>query len=372
MKKKKLLSIFLIIFIIMTAISFSALVYADDETSPIIPILPDDNNPNVPVEPDTPPVNPVVPPVNPVVPPTTPNVPDSPNINLQESNGGELEGARVDLSLSNLSISCGNLYPAFSPTTYDYTVYVNMSDNSPLDCSVSYQEIDQNVSVNVSGPDEITKDDVIKKVKVSDDDGNSLVYTIKIHIIKEDELFLNETLYVVNKKPEISLLPGKFKVKEIKVGKNKFTAAVSPKQELYMIQYQNPNNKKDSLWYAVLPNSEKLLKTEILDANGKKEIVIFSDNEKLVYADGKQGLGLYRINPKDGSRQLLNDNSKEDKSSGIDFKLIGILVLGIIAIVGISCFILFKVKKRKKETKVEFKPYLTLEADEETMKNMEE
>lgn len=55
-----------------------------------------------------------------------------------------------DASLRSISIACGELYPAFDPQIYEYTVYVT-AEQSEKSCAITAVPSDSYSSVSVSG-----------------------------------------------------------------------------------------------------------------------------------------------------------------------------------------------------------------------------
>ena len=106
---------------------------------------------------------------------------------------------KTDTRLSQLSIACGSLTPEFSPDVYDYQVYVTKEQTS-RDCKTSVKLKDSTAKVTAEGPAEFQDSDVEKKITVTASGGEKSVYTIKVHIVQDNEILEEGRLYQVAKR----------------------------------------------------------------------------------------------------------------------------------------------------------------------------
>ena len=81
-------------------------------------------------------------------------------------------------NLSALSVSAGNLSPAFSPSRTSYDVYVGADVTV---CTVSVDTEDPDASVSVTGSKDLSVGENIRKVVVTAPSGNTKTYTLYIY-----------------------------------------------------------------------------------------------------------------------------------------------------------------------------------------------
>lgn len=285
------------------------------------------------------------------------------------SNQGSLS---TDTRLSELRINCGLLIPEFSPDQYNYIVYVEY-DGQPIDCGTSAVGVDPFVRISAEGPLETNGDDVQKRVIAEAEDGSKSEYIIDIHVVKENEVLVDNILYTISDPHNIDSLPGDFYETEIEFVSQTVKAAQSSDGNLCLLCFANTADQDDVLWYFFNEDTGDLYPAEILDYNGHKYLGL-SDSKEFVYGEYDNVVGYFLIDTDTGEILLsLNENKSiaQDDTDGPSVSTIFAICSVIVVVIAIGCCVFFyrrirlNAKKNSEQGKKYFRPYLS--PDEEYM-----
>ena len=302
------------------------------------------------------------------VPPVVDNV-TNPGETAPSANntGGSL--VKIDTRLSSLNMSCGALVPAFSPDIYEYTVYISDGQENK-ECTTVAMPINVAARVTAEGPKTIEKEDVVKKVISIGPSGEKSEYIINIHIIRKNELLVENKLYKISDNPDISLLPAGLKVYTYELNGEKIKVAKVAKErnnKLLFLQYVNVSDEKDYLWYSLNTSNKSVYPIEVKEVEGRNSIVI-SSGVDLIYNDGPEGTGYYVYNPNNNKFEYIvpEEDSKLSQDNILDYHSViyyGLIISTAVALCAVaSCIFLYKKAKRldKKESKY-FRPYIAVQ-----------
>ena len=255
-----------------------------DPVTPSDPTQPSDpQTPSGPSEPTAPETQ--TPPTEPVAPQEpsgdtntgSPGVPQSPvssgsNTGTQPDSGGQINTptttyvvTNVDTRLQSLSISCGQLVPAFSPDIYEYTVYVTKTQEN-RSCNTLADGISNNVIISATGPSEFGEENEFKVITVEGQNGEKSEYTINIHVIKDTELYLNNILYTASDDPDLGVLPDGFKKSNQIFRGQDIVVAESPDSRIILLQFIN--EFAESLWYRLDIDTDNIYSVELIEIKG--------------------------------------------------------------------------------------------------------
>ena len=313
------------------------------------------------------PQNPVQP-QEPSVPQNPPAQPETPNVPTGNGNGGSSQSTGrpssgtsvVDTRLSRLEISCGELVPEFSPDVYSYTVYVSR-DAQDKSCTASAEAVETSAVISAEGPSEFVDENVRKTITVEGTDGSKSEYVIDVHVIKDTEVLVGNSLYTITEPKDLKTLPGKFEEFKTEFKGNKIKAAKSSDKNLVLLCFASVDNKDDILWYMLGSNKESIYPVQFKEIDGKNYISIASGGE-LTY--GEEGYSLFG-----SSGELLFALSNDDKDGITEDTILGNKYFSISLIVAlIMCIILCmyllaanrKIIKKKDNSTVYFRPYIHL------------
>lgn len=293
--------------------------------------------------------------------PQTPNTsPGSDNTGSIQNTGGSSDTRAADTRLSKLEISCGELVPEFSPDIYSYTVYVSRTAQDKS-CTASAEAMETSSVISAEGPSEFDSEDVRKTIKVEGNDGSKSEYVIDVHVLKDTEVFIENSLYAVTEPKTIDNLPGKFKVVKTEFKGNKIKAAKSSDSNLILLCFASVDNKDDILWYMLGSNKESIYPVQFKEIDGKNYISIASGGE-LAYGEGgyslfgSSGELLFALSA-DNKNKSLGDSILENKYFSIS--LAAALIICIIMCVYLLA-VNRKISNKKDSSAKYFRPYMYL------------
>lgn len=341
------------------------------ETDPIPETNPDPVDPD-PVDPDPDPVSPAPNPKPAPVPAPTPKPTQRPtdDTNQTSTTEGENDAEPValpeDVLLSELRISCGAIYPMFSPNVLEYTVYVTR-DQKPKDATVTALAANENASIDVVGPSTWDTKDIQRTVTVAMAD-LSATYTINVHVLKVTELFLDGTLYVISDEPDLNELPAGFeKVQTTFGGEETFTVAKSPDGSLVLTQFVNGEGTK--LWYRADMKNASFVPVQLTQKDGKTYVVVASGANLLYGSDGTEN-GYYAYNAKTGELEFFVNPTGSQELPKIE-KATSPLMIAALAAAGVSLIVCVVVVaryakwKKSSDRNKYFRPYISVPENEE-------
>lgn len=271
---------------------------------------------------------------------------------------------KTDTRLSQLSIACGSLTPEFSPDVYDYQVYVTKEQTS-RDCKTSVKLKDSTAKVTAEGPAEFQDSDVEKKITVTASGSEKSIYTIKVHIVQDNEILEEGKLYQVAKTIPMNTLPEGFKKSKCTVKGKSISVAKNENANLILVPYENVADVNDTRWYSYDQSKDELDLAELKKIEGATYVTVTSGKE-LVYGsnDGTSGYYLYDVST--GEIQSL---STEGISQGLVILIIAIVLTIIV------CIVLFVVLRRGRKRKIPqrnetkyFRPYLSFDEEKRKQK----
>lgn len=335
--------------------------------------------PEQPTEPDPEPVDPEPDPVSPTPAPTpaptptpTPAPTQKPSVDTNQTTTteGEDDAEPValpeDVLLSELSISCGVLYPVFSPNVLEYTVYVTR-DQEPKDATVTALAANENASIEVDGPSAWDTKDIQRTVTITMAD-LSATYTINIHVLKATELFLDGSLYVISDEPDLNELPAGFeKVQTTFDGEETVTVAKSPDGSLVLTQFVNGEGNK--LWYRADMKNASFVPVQLTQKDGKTYVVVAGGTNLLYGSNGTEN-GYYAFNAKTGELELfINPTGSqalpEPKQTTSPLMIAALAVAGVSLIVCIGVLARYTKWKKNSDRNKYFRPYISVPENEE-------
>ena len=342
----------------------------DPEPMPVDPEpTPVDPDPT-PVDPEPTPVDPTPTPVDPTPTPVSPtpapgNTTPTPGNQTEENADDALQATSEDVMLSELSISCGQLNPAFSPNTFHYTVYVT-KDQTPKNAAISASAANSEALVEVTGPDTWDTKDIQREVNITLGNQHA-AYQIDIHVLKATELYVNGSLYAVPDKLSLGDLPKGFEEVTTLFSDENIVLAKNPDGSLLLTEFVNEQG--DSLWYRVDMKNESLSPVQLVQKNGETFVEIGGEVE-LLYGDDGTGKGYYAYDAKTGQLVFYLNPTGTVKLPEVQKSVTPVMI--IMAAVAAACLIGFVVallqcRKWKKQSKSKgkyFRPYISLPDNE--------
>lgn len=262
--------------------------------------------------------------------------------------------------LSSLSIACGELVPEFSPNHYEYSVYVK-EDSKSDSCRTTARVRDNSLSVAAEGPEELNGKDAKKTVTVTAADGEKVIYTIQVHVVRSIEILAKGRLYVPKENPDLAALPDGFVSSQYRVKGESIAIAKNSEEDLILIQYVNDRDKADTCWYAYDPAKDKLNPIKIKTIDGDPYITVPPEKE-LLYGggDGKAGYYLY-----DSGQEQIQSISKDQSSYATKCLVIGGVIITLL-LCAILIITLRNGRKLRKEQIRYFSPPLSLDEVEDS------
>ena len=272
-----------------------------------------------------------------------------------------------DATLRSLSIACGQLYPAFDPYVYEYTVYVT-AEQPEKSCAITAVPSDSYSSVSVSGEEKFVNTDIKRKIRVYNG-GITEEYTLLIHVMDNSEYYADGVHYDQMDKPDLTVLPGEFRA----VSESGFKGQIAQSTGLSMllVQYKDSANAEHTVWRRYVPTDGTLTPVDFVTIEGKKYISC-DEGDSILFLNGKQG-DMYYVKNADGQVKLLvrTDNAVlEEKPSGLLGSIPTVALLVVIAALlaaGVWLYLKWSRQKQKfeQDTAVEyFRPYLSSYAEE--------
>lgn len=292
------------------------------------------------------------------------------DINQTPATEGEDETESValpeDVLLSELSISCGAIYPMFSPTVLEYTVYVTR-DQEPKDATVTALAANANASIEVDGPSTWDTKDIQRTVTVTMAN-LSATYTINVHVLKATELFWDNSLYMISDEPDLNELPAGFeKVQTTFGGEKTVTVVRSPDGSLVLTQFVNGEGAK--LWYRVDIKNASFVPMQLTQKDGKVYVVVASGTNLLYGSDGTEN-GYYAYNERTGELEFFvnptgsQELPKPEKTTS-PLMIAALAVAGVSLIVCIAVLARYTKWKKSFDRNKYFRPYISVPENEE-------
>ena len=189
-----------------------------------------------------------------------------------------------DASLRSISIACGELYPAFDPQIYEYTVYVT-AEQSEKSCAITAVPSDPYSSVSVSGEEKFVNTDIKRKIRVYNG-GLTEEYTLQIHVMDNSEYYANGVHYEQMNEPDLTALPGVFRTVSATGFKGRI--AQSTGLSMLLVQYEDSANAEHTIWRRYEPTSRTLTAVSFVTIEGKKYISCDSE-DNILFLNNKQG-----------------------------------------------------------------------------------
>ena len=233
-----------------------------------------------------------------------------------------------DASLRSISIACGELYPAFDPQIYEYTVYVT-AEQSEKSCAITAVPSDPYSSVSVSGEEKFVNTDIKRKIRVYNG-GLTEEYTLQIHVMDNSEYYANGVHYEQMNEPDLTALPGVFRTVSATGFKGRI--AQSTGLSMLLVQYEDSANAEHTIWRRYEPTSRTLTTVSFVTIEGKKYISCDSE-DNILFLNNKQG-DMYYIKNADGQVDLLvrTDNVALEEKSGLLSHISTAALLAVIAV----------------------------------------
>ena len=271
-----------------------------------------------------------------------------------------------DASLRSISIACGELYPAFDPQIYEYTVYVT-AEQSEKSCAITAVPSDSYSSVSVSGEEKFVNTDIKRKIRVYNG-GLTEEYILQIHVMDNSEYYANGVHYEQMNEPDLTALPGVFRTLSATGFKGRI--AQSTGLSMLLVQYEDSANAEHTIWRRYEPTSRTLTTVSFVTIEGKKYISCDGE-DNILFLNNKQG-DMYYIKNADGQVDLLvrTDNVALEEKSGLLSHISTAALLAVIAVLlaaGIWLLLNWKkmkVKSKKSEEIAYFRPYLSSYTEE--------
>ena len=274
-----------------------------------------------------------------------------------------------DASLRSISIACGELYPAFDPQIFEYTVYVT-AEQSEKSCAITAVPSDpySSVSVSVSGEEKFVNTDIKRKIRVYNG-GLTEEYTLQIHVMDNSEYYANGVHYEQMNEPDLTALPGVFRTVSATGFKGRI--AQSTGLSMLLVQYEDSANAEHTIWRRYEPTSRTLTTVSFVTIEGKKYISCDSE-DNILFLNNKQG-DMYYIKNADGQVDLLvrTDNVALEEKSGLLSHISTAALLAVIAVLlaaGVWLLLNWKkmkIKNKKSEEIAYFRPYLSSYTEEQ-------
>ena len=271
-----------------------------------------------------------------------------------------------DASLRSISIACGELYPAFDPQIYEYTVYVT-AEQPEKSCAITAVPNDAYSSVSVSGEEKFVNTDIKRKIRVYNG-GLTEEYTLLIHVMDNSEYYADGVHYEQMSEPDLTALPGVFRA----VSETGFKGRIAQSTGLSMllVQYEDSANTEYTIWRRYEPTSRTLTTVSFVTIEGKKYISCDSE-DNILFLNNKQG-DMYYIKNADGQVDLLvrTDNVALEEKSGLLSHISTAALLAVIAVLlaaGVWLLLNWKkmkIKSKKSEEIAYFRPYLSSYTEE--------
>lgn len=248
---------------------------------------------------------------------------------------------------TSLGIDCGTLVPKFSPDIYEYTVYIT-PDAENRSCVTTVEFDGNDVDVNIEGPFEIANEDITKTITLSDSDGDSIVYTINVHIAADDEIIENGMLYTLVTNVDSAEIPEGFTGIANTYEDKEITMAISKDGNISMVPFVAANDSESIKWYTLDDEGNIDRPLEIITFEGQDHIL---------------------IEPSDDNALIMIKSGENNFSSVKNFfgkYSIIIICTCIIVILAILLLLLKRNQnKKKRKGKQYFRPHLTLEDEED-------
>ena len=183
---------------------------------------------------------------------------------------------------TSLTIDCGTLVPEFQPDVYEYTVYVD-SDAENRSCVTTVEVDGDDVGANVEGPVEFEDEDITKTVTLSDSDDDRTVYTINVHIAKDDEIIIDGMLYTLITDVDDSQLPPGFSAASGTFDGQNVKTAISEDGNVTVVPFACVDDSADITWYTTNANGSLGQPMEIREWDGQDYMLIEpSDNDSVI------------------------------------------------------------------------------------------
>ncbi len=276
--------------------------------------------------------------------------------------------ASVDTRLSYLSIECGELYPAFSPNIYAYTVYVTPEQEN-RSCRILCDTVSKEATVKTDGAQTVGHTDVVRKVRVSGG-GRYSDYTIIVHVMTFREFLLDGELYSMTDRPNPKNLPGTYTVGQMTMFGEKVTAAQSTDGQLILVQYLAQSEEKEPVWYRYEPTIRKLYPVSVVTRN-KVDYLMVDEGHQLLYGSDA-GVGTYYVYDKEtGELVFQSQNISELTVTPAPIVIDQsfhtwplTIFLGLWAIgASVAVYLFYRRRKLEKANTMYFRPYFSAEGD---------
>ena len=274
----------------------------------------------------------------------------------------------VDLRLSYLSVACGELYPAFSPNIYSYTVYVTPEQEN-RSCRITCDTISPEATVKAEGDQTVGRSDVVRKIRVSGG-GKYADYTVIIHVMTFREFLLDGELYTMTDRPSPRNLPGTFTVGQINMFGEKVTAAQSTDGQLILVQYLAQSEGKEPIWYRYEPTVRKLFPVSVVTRDRMNYIVV-DEGKQLLYGSDA-GVGTYYVYDKESQEWVFRSQNISELTVTPapivfekGFKTLPVIIfLGLWAVAAsVAAYLFYRRRKQEKANTMYFRPYFSVEEE---------
>ncbi len=339
------------------------------------PVDPDPVDPD-PVDPDPVDPNPVDP--NPVDPtpydptPTNPAGQAEQTAQTNQTNRNRVNTAPAaspqDVLLNTLGVSCGKLFPDFSPDIHEYTVYAS-KDQIGTDVNVTAAAVNANASLKISGPSALAEKDIEKTVTISLAN-QSAEYRIQIHVLKPTELLLADSLYAIPQTLDLKSLPMGFEKTKVTFSDGTaIRAAKSRDGDLLLTQFVNDAGSE--LWYCIDLKKQSFEPVQLTKKDGKLFVVV-STTSDLLYGGDDEENGYYLYNSETDTLSFCINPTETATPSRFKnanaMPAMTVTAFSVAAICLLTCaVILAKYLKWKNENAGQtryFRPYIALPDDE--------
>lgn len=213
----------------------------------------------------------------------------------EEEKEDENKPKSSNANLSYLSISCGELNPAFSPDVTNYTV-VASADETRAGIELFLE--DDNADYDITGSREFTSSEMTRVITVTAEDGTQKSYTIKITrnsaVTGDGTISYNGTTYVPSESQNISEVPSSFLASKLNFGGNDLNIMKSRDGNVHLIKLKpEGGSESEASWFVLNPETQTFTPAEIITVDGNKYVVV-RNNVDIVYG-GSESAPSYQI-----------------------------------------------------------------------------
>lgn len=214
------------------------------------------------------------------------------NENKDDDKENDNKPKSSNANLSQLSIACGEITPAFSPSVTSYSVTAGPTET---DVDITAIPEDDNAYVEFGGSPVLTEDQVTRVVTVVAEDGTKKEYSIKITRSNPDGAIVYDgRIYTPSQNQNISEVPAGFLSSKINYSGKELNVLKSRDGNVNIIRLvPEGGSDSDGSWFVFNPENQSFAPSEIVTVDGNKYVVV-KNNIDLVYGGPESSSG-YQI-----------------------------------------------------------------------------